>query len=144
MDSRTYRVITNNPLVAATWPGSVEWVSGSVKDVFRCVRDYVHAGHVLLTHPLSGSVKPNESPYKSVIITDYPASAMVDLDSLRIIEGAMVVLHNLGAPSFTHIPPRVDDDYQLIDCDLMASAIESLHDAAWNGPVEGCKTEAFQ
>ena len=64
-----------------------EFVEGSYRDVLIAVRDKIHKGHRLLSHPLSGSVKPNETPYKSVIISRN--SAGMDLDSLKIIEDSI-------------------------------------------------------
>lgn len=132
-----FRVITNNPLIAAKWPGPVGWVCGGARDVLCLVRDHVHLGYRLLTHPLSGSARLNESPYRSVFITDCPISAAVDLDSLRIIEGSMVVMKGLGTSRFGRIPQHIDYDYQMIDCALMGSAMESLQYMAWDGEVDG-------
>ncbi|MDD2201658.1 MAG: GrdX family protein [Firmicutes bacterium] len=134
---RRCRMITNNPLIAAKWPRSAEWVCGGAGDVLSCVRDHVHLGHRLLSHPLAGGTRPNESPYRSVFITNCPISTAVDFDSLRIIEGSMAVMKGFGASRFRPIPPHVDYDYQLIDCALMESAMESLQDVAWGGVVDG-------
>jgi hypothetical protein len=90
------------------------------------VRGLVHLGHRLLTHPLAGSVKPNESPYRSVIVSQHPDTT-IDFDSLRIIEGALAVVDRLGPLRYRTISPHVDADFQLIDCALMESAVESLH-----------------
>ncbi|MEA4882409.1 MAG: GrdX family protein [Clostridia bacterium] len=138
-----YRIITNNPSVAARWPESTEWIDGSANQVFLRARDLVHRCHCLLTHPLAGSVKPNQTPYRSIVVGDVPA-ATVDYDSLRLIEGALSVAARLGPPRFARrgdttrakesvatavaaqMPARLDDDFQLIDFTLMQSAVESL------------------
>jgi protein-S-isoprenylcysteine O-methyltransferase Ste14 len=83
-------------------------------------------GHRFLTHPLAGGARLNETPYRSVFITDCPVSAAVDFESLRIIEGSMAVMKGFGAFRLGRIPPHVDYDYQLIDFALMESAMESL------------------
>lgn len=127
--ARRHRVITNNPLIAAKWPRLVEWICGGAGDVLCSVRDHIHLGHRLLSHPLAGGIRPNESPYRSVFITDCPMSAAVDFDSLRIIEGSMAVMKGFGAARLRRMLPHADYDYQLIDCALMESAMESLHDA---------------
>jgi len=125
LSSHCYTIVTNNPEVAASWPQAAEWVDGEARSVLIRVRGLVHLGHRLLTHPLAGSVKPNESPYRSVIVSQHP-DATIDFDSLRIIEGALAVVDKLGEPRFQTIPPHVDADFRLIDRTLMESAIESL------------------
>ncbi len=51
------------------------------------VRDKVHEGHELATHPLSGSVKPNETPYKTIMISE--KKGVLDFNSLKIIEDSI-------------------------------------------------------
>jgi hypothetical protein len=36
--------------------------------VLLTVRDHIHSGARLLTHPQAGSVKPYETPYRSVLV----------------------------------------------------------------------------
>ena len=126
LSSCRYTIVTNNPGVAARWAHASEWVDGGARGVLLRVRGLVHLGHRLLTHPLAGSVKPNESPYRSVIVSQHPDTT-IDFDSLRIIEGALAVVDRLGPLRYRTISPHVDADFQLIDCALMESAVESLH-----------------
>ena len=71
---KRFIIITNNSMVRDELSANyqVEYEDISYEDVLRKVRDRVYAGHKLLTHPLSGSVKPNETPYKSVMISTEP------------------------------------------------------------------------
>lgn len=118
-------VVTNNPMSKAELEGkfSVEFVDGSTTEVFNKVRDYIHSGHRLLTHPIMSSVKPNQTPYRTVVITGKP-SAGVDLQSLQYIEEAIHTtekfLRNYGVPVWTE---KILDDFQLIDYDLVHHAI---------------------
>jgi len=137
LSSQSYTIVTNNPEVAARWPEATEWVDVGARGVLMHVRGLVHLGHRLLTHPLAGSVKPNESPYRSVIVSQNP-DATIDLDSLRIIEGALAVVDRLGEPRYHTIPPRVDADFQLIDRTLMESAVESMRAQCGCGAREIC------
>ena len=62
-------IITNNPQVPERLPHlEVLSVEGSVLDLYTRVRDFIHKGHALITHPLSGSLKPGKIPYKSIIL----------------------------------------------------------------------------
>ena len=109
-----FLIITNNTLVKEKLGENyhVEYEDLSYEDTLRKVRDRVYLGHKLLTHPLSGSVKPNETPYKSVMI------------SMEIIENA---IHACGKFQFKSdkYKPEVYDDFRLIDCTLLESALPS-------------------
>ena len=66
-------VITNNPMVRDALSNKeicqVQYAPVSYRQVLCMARDAIHQGHKLLTHPLSGSVKPGETPYKSVAVS---------------------------------------------------------------------------
>ena len=85
-DSKGTLLITNNPKVNEKYADKYEtlFIDDSIETVFKTVRDHIHRGHKLLTHPLSGSVKPNENPYKTVLLTK--ALGKTDNDSVMIIE----------------------------------------------------------
>jgi hypothetical protein len=118
-------VVTNNPMSKAELEEkcNVEFVDGSTTEVFNKIRDYIHSGHRLLTHPIMSSVKPNQTPYRTVVITEKPSEG-VDLQSLQYIEEAIHTtekfLRNYGTPEWTE---KILDDFQLIDYDLVHHAI---------------------
>lgn len=116
-------IVTNNPLVEPAFSHKfpVETIPGSYLDVLIRVRDKVHAGNVILTHPLSGSVKPNETPYKSIAMAQGEA---LDWTSLELIENAIVVVRNLLKDEIRRMhDPKFEPDFQLIDLTLLSSAI---------------------
>jgi hypothetical protein len=62
-------ILTNNELVRKILGKQYEiafFGECSYRDILIKTRDLVYAGHRLYTHPLAGSVKPNETPYRSV------------------------------------------------------------------------------
>ena len=120
----SFIIMTNNPLVRDRYRGqySVEYQDGIYMDLLVRVRDKVHAGHKLLTHQLSGSVKPNETPYKSVMISQKRGT--MDLESLSIIEEAIVTCRKFPV-KYDGLPQRVLEDFQLVDLTLIDSAIPS-------------------
>ena len=67
-----YMIITNNPMVRDKLgeTHNVIYQEISYEDILKDVRDRIHEGHTLLSHPLSGSVKPNETPYKSIMVSE--------------------------------------------------------------------------
>ena len=50
-------------------------------DVLDIVKKKLQDGYELSTHPLCGSIKPNETPYRSILITKSKDSSSVEKDS---------------------------------------------------------------
>lgn len=123
MSMANFIILTNNPLAAEKYPGAAALHSADVEGIFLLARDRVHLGARLINHPLSGSVKPNESPFKSLVLSLH--SGGLDSDSLQLIEGAQAVLKKLGQKHRDY-PPRVLEDFMVIDLDLLDSAIKAL------------------
>ena len=119
-----YIVVTNNPLVLEKIGGThnVIYKEISYEEVLKEVRDRIHEGHTLLSHPLWGSVKPNETPYKSIMLS--AGKEEVDPRSLVIIENAIDACHKFEFKSDRY-RREVYDDFQLIDWTLLESAIAS-------------------
>ena len=59
-------IMTNNPMVSETLGEKYEivYTDSSLPEFFEAVQEKICQGHIFLTHPLSGSVKPGETPYK--------------------------------------------------------------------------------
>lgn len=121
-------IITNNVLSKEGFEETshVVFVEGSLMDVMKTARDYVHKGHRLLTHPLMGSIKPNETPYKTIAISAEPDNT-VDFNSLSLMENSIETSEKL----MNNRPPRnwpkeiidkVYEDYRVIDYDLIYKA----------------------
>ena len=69
MNRGKYIVVTNNPLVWEKLHTTREMIykETTFEGLLVELRDRIHQGHMLLTHPLSGSVKPNETPTVSTL-----------------------------------------------------------------------------
>lgn len=117
-------IITNNPQVASI-DGAV-YYDESLIDILIRVRNLVHSGYVLISHPLAGSVKPNETPYKSVILEPKPLPQL-DEFSLQIIESSMATATKLlmDRPLKSR-SEEIKADYAMIDHSLMMSGLQSL------------------
>lgn len=115
------KILTNNPMVLEKMECEVEYLNTDYLGIVKRARDYVHKGFVLLTHPLSGSVKPNETPYKSIALD---SGCNLHYDSLRIIENSMdtVVKFKLDYKN-TQCSEKILKDFQLIDLDLIKNAL---------------------
>ena len=114
-------VFTNNPLVSTKYQEISRFLETDVLGIFTAIRDEVHKGAALLTHPLSGSVKPNESPYKSVIL-DIKTGAL-DYNSLKLIENAIDMINRLKKLNHNY-SEDVMIDFRMIDLELINSAIK--------------------
>ncbi len=119
------KIITNNPWVKQKYEKSykVECEELGYLELLELVRDGIHRGDKLLSHPLSGSVKPNETPYKSVLVEE--GSGALDVDSLLIIEDAIVMARNLlKTPKLFLEDNQRMQDLRMIDLSLLDSALE--------------------
>ncbi len=121
-------LITNNPKFQKD-PDlrcDKEFIAGSYRDVLIAVRDRIHQGHRLLSHPLSGSVKPNETPYKSVLISKM--SGGLDVNSLQIIEDSIYTCDKFMQNSIEYGYNNQDAllaDFSEIDHGLIVAAMAS-------------------
>ena len=111
---RDYLILTNNPLVPACMEGK-----GLYTIDFRPELSYREI-LTLYTHPLAGSVKPNETPYKSVIVSMVPHQ--FDSQQAEIIANAIAVFDKFK-PIGWELNERILRDFQLIDYTLLAGAI---------------------
>jgi hypothetical protein len=115
-------IVTNNPKVSEAFDRvDLKFIDGTYRDVLVEVRNRIHMDYSLLTHPLSGSVKPNETPYKSIAIE--PCERL-DVDSLMMIENAILLhdqlKHDRLMPEW---PDRIREDFMVIDLDLFYHAV---------------------
>jgi len=111
-------ILTNNPLVREKAPGqNIEFHDTDCLGVFNAVRDKIHLGHGLLTHPLSGSIKPGETPYKTVIVTS--EKGPLDERGLLLIEESIQTCVKLKASIKKEWSDTIREDFQLIDYSLI-------------------------
>lgn len=126
MIKKHFRVITNNPLVKEELSNKEDicYFEATYEDILLEVRAYIYEGYKLLSHPLSGSVKPGETPYKSVLISTKKES--VDIQSARIIEQALETRKKF-VDRTKDLKESVLSDFQMVDMTLLESALESAN-----------------
>ena len=119
-----YIVMTNNPLVLSKLNDThdVIYQELSYEGLLKLVRDRIYGGYRLLTHPLSGSVKPNETPYKSVLLSGQKEK--IDEESVRLIENAILACQKFQDKSKSY-KEEVYKDFQLVDWTLLESGLAS-------------------
>lgn len=115
-------IITNNPMVrdALTHREGCElrYAPVTYREVLLLARNAVHKGHRLLTHPLSGSVKPGETPYKSLAISKEPGP--LEFASLELIEKCIQTCDKFPL-RYQGLPEKILLDFQTVDLTLIQS-----------------------
>ena len=110
-----FMIITNNPLVKEKLGEEyhVEYEELSYEDTLKKVQKMIF---------LSGSVKPNETPYKSVMLSETPEG--LDAQAMQIIASAIQACGKFQFKSDLY-KPQVYADFQLVDYTLISSALPS-------------------
>lgn len=118
-------IITNNPMVKNMYNAEVCFIQGDCQQVLYQVLNKVAVGHKLLSHPLAGSIQPEDNPYRSVILS--PFKTGVELSTLAMLEKCLekveAGVRNRKAAT-DHLP--FARDYQLIDKNLVDNAMQSI------------------
>ena len=116
-------IVTNNPLIKQNYDDyEILYYDVKYEELLQIVKNKIALGHILLTHPLSGSVKPKETPYKSVMISKDFNKSKVDINSLEIIENAIMTCKKFDERK-EKWTENVLLDFQYIDYTLIDSAI---------------------
>lgn len=123
----SFIIITNNDMVHNKYKNefNVELYDCSIKEIMVKVRDRVHEGYKVLTHPLSSSIKPNESLYKSIMISD--DKSVLDYDSLVIIENGIMTCDKFNKIKYNIVyTDKIIEDFKLIDLTVLESALNRV------------------
>lgn len=118
-------IVTNNDYVRDKYKDDFDMIYIDKVDNYTGVllktRDLIHEGYKLLTHPLSGSVKPNETPFKTIILEKGKG---LDQDGLIIIEEAIGTINKfLNIEKTPDYNERVIDDCKVIDLSIIDNTI---------------------
>lgn len=123
------KLLTNNPLVAETrqFPSNVEikYIETDYLGVLQAVsKAVIDQKYCLLTHPLSSSLKPNETYYKSILLQD-SNSQYIDMESLEMIENAIMTTEKfLKSKKTPNWDQKVLKEFQMIDYSIIQGAFE--------------------
>lgn len=128
MKMHNVKIITNNPSVRTRYPEVAVFLDTGVEGVLITVRNMVHTGSSIVSHPLSGGMLPGENPYKSLLMaqTDSSGTGSVDIKSLELIENALRLLRRTPE-NFKGFDDASLEDFQALDLDFMVSALSGSH-----------------
>lgn len=125
-----YRMITNNSLCRDRCQGklSVEFLEkGGYMDVLLSVRDYIQKGWRLETHPMTGSLKPNQTPYKSILISDAPTDREEFYSQEMTMENSIMMCRKFQEIRKTpDWPEALLEDFRIVDLSLIEGALQKV------------------
>ena len=86
-------LVTNNDRVYEKYKDQMKVILlDGYEDVLIKVRDLVYDKHVLLTHPQASSLKPNQTPYRSVVV--YPKGEEDNIKDIMLIDKCIQVIRS--------------------------------------------------
>ncbi len=126
-----YYIVTNNPMVAkAQWKGmKTDYLeNGTYPEVLNRVREYTHRHYSIVTHPLAGSIKPNQIPYRSVVVSDKPFDEEEYFQSCILIENCIETYNKfMACRPMPNWPEHFYKDFQLADFSLFRGAVKNMN-----------------
>lgn len=123
------KIVTNNPMVQEQMLniGKIDYIEGSYDQVLDKVKTLIIKEKLsLVIHPLSGSIKPNETYYKTIFISE-TTSQYIDIESLEYIESAIAVyekfIKNKQRPNWSL---AVLNDFAFVDFSIAQSTLDRM------------------
>ena len=120
-------LVTNNDRAAGEWGDSVNHVfmMDTYEEVLKKARDLIHTGHKLLTHPQASSLKPNQTPYRTILL--YGVQGSGEAEDVCLIENALETYEKWNSIKKS---PEYDEktayDYKTSDLSMIENVIPRL------------------
>lgn len=116
-------IISNNPLVKTNTSIPVDMTEGNCLNVMQRALHFVSCGYKLVSHPLSGSIKPNHNPYKSILL-NREVNNDPDIPSIHLLHKSMLKAEQMIAENpLPDWSASYTADLQQVDLDLLLSAL---------------------
>lgn len=119
--------VTNNDRAAEKFSSRAQQVIllENYRDVLVQARDLIYAGHKLLSHPQCSSLKPNQTPYRTIVI--YGVRQKVDFNDVSLIEKAIETYDKWQDIRATPVyNEKIAYDYKTIDLSMIENIIPKL------------------
>lgn len=120
-------LVTNNDRAKEKWQTCVREaiLLDSYEAVLEKARDLVHTNHKLLTHPQCSSLKPNQTPYKTILL--YGGKEKSTAEDICLIEGAIEAFKKWNAVKRAPVyHEKIANDYKTIDLSMIENVIPRL------------------
>lgn len=127
IDDRKLLIVTNNAVTEEFFQGKIRLEHAeSHKDVLLKVRDHIYAGGwKLITHPMASSIKPNQTPFRSIILIESDENSN---DDVVMIEEALASYEkfDIDKKPTDWYRNTTDQDFRMIDFYMIEDAIPHL------------------
>ncbi len=120
-------LVTNNDRAVEKWKHSVGevYTLDTYEEVLEKTRDLIHLGHKLLTHPQASSLKPNQTPYRTLLL--YGEKQRSNLEDIELIENAILTFQKWNEiKKHNDYSEKVSYDYKTIDLSMIENVIPKL------------------
>lgn len=124
-----YIIVTNNNKCWEKYSGTcqVEYQpQWTYLEVLIRARDLIHTGVQLITHPMAGSLKPNQTPYRSVVLGTQSMEDKEPWQDVGLIESSIAscekFLRCRALPTWTE---RSLSDFKTLDLSFVEGALSS-------------------
>ena len=120
-------LITNNDRVYEKYKNDLEVILlKTYEEVLLKTRDLVYDRHVLLTHPQASSLKPNQTPYRSVVV--YPKGEEDNMKDIMLIEECIETFRQWQdiAKTPDSYENKVANDFKTIDLSVIDNIIPRI------------------
>jgi len=138
-------IVTNNPRLPSGEYENIEIEKKkSLKDVLRHSRDLIHRGAELITHPLAGSLKPWQNPYRSLGLKE---GEKLDQNSLEIMENVLERHRTFArdgrrSRDQQEVNEDLKEEFSRIDLEFIGQILPEDLAVKTNSDVRGEKIEA--
>lgn len=120
-------LVTNNDRAAKKLGEQVGQVIllETYEEVLMKARDLIHTNHQLLSHPQASSLKPNQTPYRSILLYSRPGNNQYG--DISLIEEAIQAFRKWNTVKCTpKYDSAVSNDYKTIDLSMLENIMQKL------------------
>lgn len=120
-------LITNNDRVYEKYHQQMKvLLMDSYEEVLTKTRDLVYDRHILLTHPQASSLKPNQTPYRSVVV--YPQGEENNWKDIMLIEKCIETFRQWQEIAATPVnyQASVAEDFKTIDLSVIENIMPRI------------------
>ena len=117
-------ILTNNPKIKELNLEEILYKEEGYIKILESARNLRHNNYEMLSHPLYSSIKPNETPYRTIILKHRNE---LDINSLLLIEQAIFTANKfiINDKSKTY-NKEVLEDFQIVDLNIIENIINKL------------------
>lgn len=122
-----YTIVTNNDKCRTAYQGRYtvaynrDW---TYLDVLLHTRDLIHRGAQLITHPMAGSLKPNQTPYRSVVVGGYSLEDKAPWRDVALIEQSIEACEKfLRCRPLPRWQAQALEDFRTLDLSFLEGAL---------------------